>query len=719
MELSRTTGGVAEIRAPDDLGLARGLGFMHAHDRLVQLVLVRLAGQGRLAERLKCTSETLTIDVFMRQLGLARDAVRDVANCSPQAREYAQAYANGVNAHLERHRAPLELRLVGHRPEPWTVADTLLTIKLMSYVGLAQTQQDMEKLIIQAIHGGVSAARLKHLFAPHLDGLDDRIVGWIQQLRLEQPLLPPAFRFLAALPRATASNGWAVAPSRSATGHPLQCNDPHLEVNRLPAIWYEAVMHTDDDYRMGATMPGVPGLVMGRTRHLSFGFTYGFMDMLDYFIEECRDGRCRRGDDFVALETRTETILRKGAQPLEIVIQESDCGVLETDPHAARLADGLYLARAWSAHRDGASASLHALRAALLARTVAEAQEVLREVTISCNWVLADRAGAIGYQQSGLAPARRHSGLYPVPAWDLDLHWQGLVPSRALHSFRNPAGGFVVTANQEINPPQGPQVVNLPMAPYRAERIRALLDEGSSLELGDMKRIQLDLYSLQAERFMRLFQPHLPDTPAGRLLAEWDRRYDRDSVGASLFEDVYDALLRRVFGAGLFGLEAWDAIVATTPILADYFGVFDAALLGADHSWYGDEGRDAVLAQVLGEVLAATDVDRLERWGTRRRVLMTNIFFAGTLPRWLGFDHGPVELAGNRATVVQGGLFSHGGRTTTFAPSWRYVTDLGEDRIDTVLAGGPSARRTSRHYLGDVRLWLEGRYKALQPSRQG
>jgi penicillin amidase len=96
--------------------------------------------------------------------------------------------------------------------------------------------------------------------------------------------------------------------------------------------------------------------------------------------------------------------------------------------------------------------------------------------------------------------------------------------------------------------------------------------------------------------------------------------------------------------------------------------------------------------------------------------MMTNVFFAGRLPRWLGFDHGPITLQGGRATIVQGGLFRMHGRTTTFAPSWRYVADLSRDEALTILAGGPSESRFSPPYVTDVADWLAGRYKRLRPE---
>ena len=713
VELSRTSDGVIRLRADDDLGLARGLGFAHAHDRMVQMMVVRLAGQGRLCECLISDNDALAIDVFTRGMGLRREAEKEVGRLGADARLLAEAYGEGVNSYLEDRRRPLELALVRYRPEPWTIADTLLTIKLMSYFGLAQSQQDMEKYLIQALGAGVSAAKLKLLVAPHLDELDDGVVEKLGELRFVQPLLPDPVRFLTAIPTVMASNNWAVAGSRTSSGVPIQCNDPHLECNRLPAVWYETVMHTGDDYRLGATMPGIPGLIMGRTGRLSFGFTYGFMDMVDYFLEDCRDGACRRGDDYLPLEVRTETIRRKGEEPVRITIRENDLGVLEADPLAAELSDGFYLTRAWSAHRGGAARSLEALARLPDAKTVPEAQVVVREVTISCNWLLADREGNIGYQQSGLLPDRRHSGLYPVPAWDERWHWRGLVPSERLHSVLNPAEGFLATANDDLNPAGGPLVINLPMGAYRADRIRELLSENTSCTKDDMEQIQTDLYSLQAERFMAILSPLLPPTFAGRMLAGWDLQYDASSRGATLFETVYHALLREVFGKGLFGETAWDATVASTAIFADYYHLFDNVLLGDDPSWFGMEGRQQLFSRVLEEVLTDVDLGAITPWGRRQQMVMKNIFFEGRLPLWLGFDHGPIELQGNRATIIQGGIFTSHDRQTTFTPSWRFITDLGDNSARTALAGGPSGRRFSRWYTTDVNRWLEGRYKTL------
>ena len=526
-----------QLWADDDLALAAGLGWAHARDRLVQMVLLRLVGQGRLAECLQSTEETVGIDVWARDMGFARDVVADEELVSDQARRVAEAYAAGVNEVLTRRRRPFELLLVGHRPEPWRLADVLLTIKIMTYVGLAQTQVDFEKLLVQALRGGVPVDALRRLVSPHLDGLDDATVEQLRQLRWVAPLLPPAVRFATAAARASASNNWAVAASRSASGSALLASDPHMEINRLPALWYETVLHTRDDYRIGITMPGVPGLVMGRTSRIAFGFTYGFMDMVDFFVDEVRGSAVRRGERWVPLAARQEEVRRKGAEPVVVTIRENSLGVLEADPLRPELEDGLYLTRAWSAQRAGAAPSLDAIVRMPLARTVAEAQQLLRTITISCNWLVADRDGSIGYQQSGRLPERAHSGLHPVSGADPSTHWRGWVDPARLLAISNPAEGFLATANHELNPPGGPLAVNLPMGSYRHDRICAVLAATERATLDDLKRLQNDVYSLHAERFMALLGPLLPASPAAELLRRWDCRYDLDSRGATVFED--------------------------------------------------------------------------------------------------------------------------------------------------------------------------------------
>jgi penicillin amidase len=691
----------------------RGLGFAHACDRIAQMTLVRLIGQGRLCECLSDSEESLAVDIFIRRQGFTQLARDEVDRLAPETREMAEAYSAGVNDYLENHSLPWGLRLAGCRPEPWEPADSLLTVLMMSYVGLAQTQQDVEKFLIQLIHDGCDLEKLKRLYAPHLDAVDAELVELIRGLSIVEPLVPP---LPDVLPRITSSNAWAVAPARSASGNALQCNDPHLECARLPAIWYEVVMKLPDDYQIGITMPGVPGLIMGRNRNLSAGFTYGFMDMIDYFIEECRGGKYFRESGDQSFRVRKETILRRKHAPVEIRIFENEHGLLECDPHAEAVPDGRYLVRAFSSKLGGTARSLDVLARWPQAKSVAEAQRIVREASISCNWVLADRNGNIGYQQSGLLPARQHSGLHPVPGWKRESAWRGLVPADQLASEFNPPDGIICSANEDRQRPGAPLAINLSQGPYRSRRIRELLEAGDRHTLDGMRAMQRDLFSVQARRFMEILRPLLPDTAAGRILSKWDLLYDAASVGATLFEAFYSKLLETVFGDGLFGRTRWEAFANSTNLLVAYFQRFDEALLSDDPVWFEGRTRDEVFAAVAASVLSDSAVPH-RPWGDVRQVMMKNLLFGGKLPPWLnrlaGVDYGPIVLPGNRSTLVQGAIFNSHGRLATFAPSYRFITDLGTDEVATALAGGPSERVFSGMYSIDVPRWLAGEYKRL------
>lgn len=703
--------------AEDDLGLAAAWGFAHAHDRALQLLVTRIVGQGRLCELLDDSPSSLAIDLFMRRNLFAAASSEEAASLPGRAKSLAEAYAAGVNERLARGR-PWELRLLRVPSEPWTPADTLLTLRLMTFVGLAQAQGDAEVALLQSLRAGVDRGKLARLFRPHLDGLDDALLGAIRALRHVPALVPG----LVPLPALRASNNVAVSGRRSASGAALFASDPHLEVNRLPAIWYEVVgTLPGGDFRAGVTVPGVPGLVMGRTRAIAAGFTYGFADTIDLVIEEVIGGRFRRGDAWHPLRERRETVRRKNGPPCEVVVFETDAGVLETPDEASRVEDGLWVARAWTCRRAGGAASLEAILDLWAAPDVERGAEAVARVALSASWLLAGRDGRIAAQQSGLLPKRRRDpGLLPLRGWEPDDLWEGTLPPSALARVAGDADGVLVTANDGGHAGWQPIGITLCMGSDRADRLRELVGAkgaaGGSLSAADLGAMQADLVSGQARRLLAALDPYLPDLPAVRELRAWDRRYDAASRGAVLFERLYGALCEELFGAGLFGMEAWRALRDTTLVHAFFFRLFDDLLAREEgEEWFGAEGKAAFVSRVARRALEGVDPAALPPWGAPRRVFLRHLLFGGKLPPALGFDRGPFEVAGGRATVAQGQLLSLSGRESAFCPSWRFVTDLADDVSETALAGGPSDRRFSRWYAADLARWRAFERKPLRP----
>jgi penicillin G amidase len=694
--------GIRHAAADDFEGLYRGMGFCHGADRGLQMSIFRVLGQGRASEVLSGSDDMLGVDLFFRRMNWS---AASEASLSPEVSRLCEAYCEGVNQALLA-KPPWELRLLGYRPEPWTPRDILLLARMAAYVALAQSQAEMERLLVELVQAGVQRELLEELFPGQTQGLDEEL---LRKVTISERVVPDPVRWETGCLRMMASNSWVIAGRKTASGKPILANDPHLEVNRLPSPWYEVVLEHPEGYALGATMAGMPAILIGRTRHLSWGVTYAFMDTVDSWVEHCREGKCRRGEtEWVPFRSRKEVIRRRGGAPVERTFYENDHGVLDGDPHA----EGFSLATRWSGAASG-PATIAAFARLLGARDVTEGMDLVGRVETGWNWVLADAAGNIGYQMSGLMPRRRAgiSGLVPLPAWDRANDWSGYVDPEDLPRCFTPPEGFFVTANHDLNSWGRAKPINLPMGPYRAERIRELLSGQAPLSVADVCNIQYDVVSPQARELMAVLRPLLPDTPQGRILREWDCAYSPDSEGAFLFEEVYGAMFREVFGASL-GRGVIDHLATQTGIFADFYYNFDRILLSDRSAWFRGRSRDDLYRGVLAEALRVPP----RPWGETRTLTVGHILFEGKLPRFFGFDRGPLILSGGRATVHQGQIYRQGGRVTTFGPSIRFVTDFSVDSAQTNLCGGPSDRRFSSRYCSDLRAWTSGLYKCVKPA---
>ncbi|HZR81868.1 MAG TPA: penicillin acylase family protein [Candidatus Binatia bacterium] len=714
IEIERDEHGVPHVRAENVRDLDRGLGFCHGIDRALSVLLLRILGQGRASEILEASDDMLRVDRFFRRLNLAGGARAELEKIAPAERARFDAYCDGVETALSR-RIPWELRWIGYVHEPWTALDSLLLSRMVGYVALAQSQGEIERLFVELVQAGVARARLEALFPV---ALRDEEVALLRRVALGERLFADAAVADAVVPHAVASNNWVIAPGRSASGHAILANDPHLETNRLPAVWYEVALQLPHRTCIAATMPGLPGPLLGRTEDLAWGATYSFMDAIDSWIEDCRDGAYRRvvggRESWIPFRARKETIRRKGKPALEVVFHENDHGVLDGDPYVP----GLYLATRWASGSETGARSLAASFAVHEARTVDEGRAALGAIETAWNWVLADREGNIGYQMSGLMPLRRPgwNGFAPVPGWDPENDWRGFAAPEDLPRASNPASGYLVTANDDLNHLGRVSPINAPMGAYRAERIASLLSERTTWTAEDVGQLQLDDFSLHAERLLGIVGTLLPSGRPADLLRSWDCRYDVGSRAATLFEELYRELLLEVFGPDI-GRERFERLLSETGIVADFYATFDRVLFDAGSPWFDREPRSVVARRAAERVCERAERSwPPARWGEKQQIVMRHVLLGGRLPGWLGFDYGPIALPGNRATIRQGQVYRSGGRQTSFAPSFRMVADLGDRDLHTALAGGPSDRRFSRWYTSGVDDWRAGRFKVVRRS---
>ena len=707
IQIRRNAHGIPEISAPSTADLMRGLGWVHANDRQLQTLLTRMLLQGRAAELLKADESLIALDTYMRRMNFLPDPQRQLDRLEPGTRSAMNAYVRGFNDWMAENSPVFEFKLLGYRrPEPYLVTDCLLLGKAFGFLGLADIQANMEKLLVEMVQHGLSEAKLRELF-PYLTDPIDRAL--LARVTLAPPLVPQAVEWLNRLPRFKASNNWAISGRHSRSGFPILCGDAHQAVNRLPNVWQEVVLRLPGNTLVGASIPGVPGLIMGRNRHLAWSATHAFMDMLDYRIEHCREGHYYRQAGWKPFAVRQEAIKIKNQPTRHISVYENEYGLLEGDPHR----QGHYLVLAWSGACGCGARDFDALIQVMAARHVETAMALFRQMeALAMNWVLADTHGNIGYQMSGRHFRRPPgiSGLLPVPAWDAPVAGWGFNDPDDLPQVFNPPEGIIATANQDLNYLGRSHPINLAMGAYRADRITQLLESGSELDTAYMKDMHYDLYSLQAERLMAIILPLLPDTANGRLLKKWDLRYSPDSVGATLFESVYRAIIDVVFGDHGLGRDGVNRIFTETGLFNDYYGNLDRILAMPSSAWFEGQSRETLFKQGIEAGLTAEAAP----YGQTRSITLAHLLFGRRLPRFLGFDFGPIALPGSRATIVQGQTFSHGGRLTTVGPTYRFIADLAGDEIHTNLAGGPSDRRFSEWYLSDLENWYEGNYKVLK-----
>ncbi len=753
-KIIRDKNGTMHVNAKTQEEMYWGQGYIHAKDRGMQMLMMRVLGQGRVCELLNDSDESLGIDKFFRQMNWHNNLASEFGKLSKEHQSFIQAYTDGANTAFGE-KTPWEFKLLGYKPEAWHPNDSIMISRMVGYLTLAQSQAEMERLFIEMVQAGIPREKLEALFPGNLGGADFDL---IKKVQLGERIVNPVSLWGIGAPRMMASNNWVISGARTKSGHPILSNDPHLEVNRLPNVFVENALSFGSRYLIGGSMPGNPGVLLGRSPDLAWGVTYAFIDAVDSWIEQCKDGKYLREGEWLDFDIRTETIKRKKANDVTVTFYENNHGTLDGDPTGRA---GYYLATRWSASDSGATtfASLFDMAEA---DTVKKGMDIIGRVETGWDFVLADRDGDIGFQMTGKVPRRHASGngFAPLPGWESENDWDGYLTVDEMPRTLNPSKGFFATANEDLNRYGKESPINMPMGSYRAERINALLAEKDDFTKEDIYAMHGDLYSLQAERFMAILCPILNDLNTKdtkkheektkksssfvnlrdlsvKKLLEWDLCYDAQSEGAYLFEAFYKELYREVFGKNGLGEAALDFLYEESGTFIDFYQNFDRVLLSENSIWFGGLNRDEIFAKVALKTLTTKDTkehegknqkssffvslsalrgkkESLKTWGERQQFTMSHILFGGTLPKFLGFDRGPITGIGGRATISQGQIYNSAGRITSFFPAMRLVTEMEKDRLYTNLAGGPSDNRSSKWYVSDLENWMEGVYKVVR-----
>ncbi|HVY97985.1 MAG TPA: penicillin acylase family protein [Dongiaceae bacterium] len=692
--IERDDRGVPTIRAANLDDAAFAVGFVHAQDRLFQMEMMRRVGAGRLSEIVG--AQALPVDKLMRTLGLHAQAEQQARAASPALKQLLAAYSAGVNAFLAEGRTlPPEFQLLRTRPEPWTPVDSLVWGRIMAL----------------QLSSNWNAERLN--------------------LTLKQTIPPDLFRLLrpeaqsfAGLPTPwlgplnEASNNWVVGPAKSESGAPILANDPHLGLT-APSIWYLMHIVTPQMQWVGATSPGMPLIVIGANDRVAWGFTTTAGDTEDLFEEKEAPGDPRRYQTYYGTEafgTRTETIKVKDGKDVAITVRSTHHGPVVSDLDPDRKPGDPILALAAAFLRPG-DRTADALLAMNLARSADEFHDALAGFdSPQQNIVYADTQGHIGFAAAGRVPVRRQvfaQGLLPAPGWVDDYDWTGMIPFDALPQSRDPAAGWLATANNKIVDDRYPYFMAGSWPDDgRYRRIAEMLQATGKFDVAGFEKMQQDTLSRPLHDLVQAWLPRLKnaDPKIAGLLRGWDGRVGRDRpeplIATVWMERVAQALLKDKLGKSYDDWWFWDD-QALKRLLDDPKSCPASC----------DDLLGKALQQAGTELAARLGADPAQwKWGDLHRLHFRHPIFryVPVLSDWLDAD---LPTDGDAFTVNRGvpiGNPDTPDLPDVHGPTMRLIIDL-KDPMQAVatLAGGQSGNPLSEHYADGLVDWRDGRYRPI------
>lgn len=755
VEIVRDNANVPHIFGASDSDVFYGLGFAHAQDRLWQMVMLRRTAQGRLSEVFG--RRTVQIDDLLRRFDLYNLSVQSVTAQTVEGTAALQAYAAGINAWLGQvnkqslGRGAPELFLFSNQIAPWQPADSIAVAKLMALqlsghldeeVLYARTSLLLPDERVKDILPDVPGTGITTLpeYAALFPGLR-RYTAMPE--RLPNPLSPFNKRAFAG-----ASNAWAAAPSRSATGATLLANDPHLGFS-APTIWYLARLELASGGVIGGTVPGIPAIMMGRSESFGWGLTSSYLDDLDVFIEKLNPddpGEVLTPDGFRPLRSQDSIITIKDEAPITITLQWSENGPILPGSHynLASVTPPSHVASVSWTVLDGADTSMSAVIALMQSKSVAEGIAAGKDFLAPTQNVTMVDDTTIALKTIGAMPRRsaRHQsqGRFPSPGWLATNRWQGRMNYAANPEFVGPTGGILGNTNNKMLERPFPLHVSYVWGDtQRIERWRRLMQTREVHTRESFIEAQLDPVSFSARSLLPLVAADLwftgdaaPDgTPERQrqrallLLADWNGemnehlpepliyaawfralqdRLIRDELGplAREFSHVEPLFIERVF-RDIDGASVWcdvlqSAITETCTDIARQ--ALDDALV-----WIGERYGTALESLRWGDAHQATHDHQV----------------LGEVPVLKYFVNIRQSTSGSDQTLMRGRTSGRDPEPfqNVHGAGYRGVYDFADpDSSVFVIATGQSGHFLSRHYDDLGELWRRGEYipMSLDPA---
>jgi penicillin amidase len=688
-------------------------GYLHAANRLFAMDVSTRAAAGRLSELIG--QRTLLLDQKAREKGFEFSAIKksDAWEKDPESKILMDAYIAGVNAYvhsLEYKDWPIEYKLLSHAPAEWSMAQSALTVTNMA-IALCLRENDLNYSYART---ALSPFEFDYLFSeynPKESPVIPKEMNWAfspTRIPFESDVLTPITTGDPEDSRKkplNGSNNWAVSGAKTANGHPILANDPHLNLT-LPNIWYEMEIHTPEISVHGVSLPGTPFIVLGFNEHIAWGFTNSGQDVLDWYKISWEDSTRQKylyDGAYIKAQLRPEKIDIRGATTIMDTIRYTHFGPVS---HLDGYRD---LAMKWIGHEQSDTKDAITFLKIDQAKNQQEFSEAIKTFIYPAqNMAFASTSGDISLTVAGKIPIRPEGqGEFIVNGDQLKNDWQGWIPQAHAPFVLNPKRGFVSSANQAPADSTYPYPLlgNRVFEDYRGRIINQVLDSLPSITIDDMKDLQQNNFSLLASEILPVLLEAVDSSSCltekelqiADLLSKWNFEYHQDSVSPVYFDLLFEAFEQltwdELLNAGVMLPEEWRLIeIATNDPTNKYFDVIGTADVH-------ENLQDIVCASFAK---MTRDYHNLignsgKNWGNYK---------ASSIPHLARLSHFGIDslhTSGGRQ-IVNTMQASHG-------PSWRMIVELTSPPKAWVnYPGGQSGNPASKHFKDMMHSFFEGQY---------
>lgn len=702
-----------------DLYFAQG--YVTASDRLWQMEFQTMAAAGRVSEIIG--KDALDYDRTARRKGMvfAANNTLKALSANKIMLETINAYTDGINAYinsLEPKDLPFEYKLLGYQPEQWSNLKVALLLKYMAN-DLCFQEKDLSNTNALKLFGRELFDQLYPDIDTPIDPIVDNPGGWTFE-----PLQKPTTDSAAVAEIITnplvpepnplnGSNNWAVSGSKTASGNPILCSDPHLGLN-LPSLWYVVQLSSPDVNVMGATLPGSPNVIIGFNDSIAWGVTNAQRDLVDWykivFKDDSHDAYKLNGDWVKSTKVLEEIKIRNEDTYYDTVVY-THFGPVMFDDSFHPSSEKKYYALRWIAHDP----SLEALTFYNLNRAKNHADYMHALDTYSApaqNFAFASAHGDIAMRIQGKYPFKGfEEGKFLLDGTTTEHEWT-FIPNDQNIMYLNPERGFVSSANQYPSDTTYPYYITATnYEAYRNRRINNRLRAMDSITVADLEGLQNDTYNLKAAESLPYFisvvdtlDLNEDERTALALLKEWDYYNTIESKGAAYYEAWWDILYPLI----------WDEMYDSKVALARPTSYNTIRLLKEDPNMALFDNAKTVEKENSIDLILQSFKEmstQMSEWRENHAASAGWTEYKQTyvkhLLRLKPFGRYDIPIGGNH-NIVNATSENHG-------PSWRMVVDLDPNGVKAygVYPGGQSGNPASTNYDDMIDVWASGNYLDL------